>query len=116
MPHRMPLHLEPLTRPFTPVSPSNLDPITSRFQQVSIADFDHLRETLSGHSTPLITPDRQSSFFDEDDDHRREVRADAELPFPVNRDVLKEIVTRKMGANAIYVQFLSSGAQYPAML
>lgn len=111
MPHGIPPHLvDSLSRPFTPVSPSNLDPITARFQQVTIADVNYFQDTLSGSVTPSASAkNAEHSFFDEEDDRRREVRADAERPFPVDRDILREIVHENMGSPVVYLRFLSSG-------
>ena len=122
----MPLrrHLLPIDCPFTPVSPSNLEPLTSRFQQVSLAELAYINEHLSrndthhksGWSTPLTSSaagqrsgDDYFSAFDEEDDKRAEIRADAERPFPVDREVLKELINTHMHSSVIRMQFLSSG-------
>jgi hypothetical protein len=121
----MPLrrHLPPIDRPFTPVSPSNLEPLTSRFQQVSLAELAYINEHLSrndthhrsGWSTPLTSSaagpggDDYFSEFDEDNDKRAEIRADAERPFAVDREVLKELINTYMHSPVVRMQFLSSG-------
>jgi len=128
----MPLrrHLPPIDRPFTPVSPSNLEPLTSRFQQISLAELAHINEHLSRNdihfssdwSTPLTSSaagsrggggDDYFSLFDEEDDKRAEIRADAERPFPVDRQVLKELINNHMHSPVVRMQFLSSGEPRP---
>ncbi len=47
--------------------------------------------------------------FDEQEDRRAEIRADAERPFPVNRSMLKDIIESVLRVEVAYLQFLSSG-------
>lgn len=128
----MPLrrHQQPIDLPFTPVSPSNLEPLTSRFQQISLSELAFINEHLShnnrsGRSTPLITTATRTgsavgtptdgyfsipvAAFDEEDDKRAEIRADAERPFPVDRELLKDIIYQHMHSTVVRMQFLSSG-------
>jgi hypothetical protein len=42
-------------------------------------------------------------------DSLREKRADAENPFPVDRRVLREVVTKKMKVGVVWIKFLNSG-------
>lgn len=125
--------------PLTPVSPSNLEPLTSRFQQVSLSELSFINDHLThnrhdgswpGTPTGNLTPSRglgsaafssslgpgdagDSYFtFDEQDDIRAEIRADAERPFPVDREVLKELILQHMHVYVLRMQFLSSGTFY----
>lgn len=122
---------QPIDGPFTPVSPSNLAPLTSRFQQISLSELAFINEHLShnnksGRNTPLVPTATRTATgsasgtpvdgyfsiptaFDEEDDKRAEIRADAERPFPVDRELLKDIILQHMLLPVVRMQFLSSG-------
>lgn len=124
-----PSHLEPLSTRFQQVSLSELAFINDHLINNDIS--------RSGWSTPLASsalgagssasvPGSASAtgdgyfpvgfqlpavvVFDEEDDKRAEIRADAERPFPVDRRVLKDLIEQHMHSPVIRMQFLSSGA------
>lgn len=123
-----PLNLEPLTSRFQQVSLQELAFINEHLSHndSSTHHFRHhiprTHSSRSGWSTPLAsaslngTPidDYFSSAvgFDEEDDKRAEVRADAERPFPIDRSVLKDIIHHHMRSSVIRMQFLSSGMSW----
>lgn len=43
-------------------------------------------------------------------DRVKEILADGDHPFPVDRRILKDVVRNKMGQEVVRIKFLSSGA------
>lgn len=121
-----PLNLEPLTSRFQQVSLQELAFINEHLSHNDSSSY-HLHHHIprshtsrSGWSTPLASAGANGTLgpiddyfsavaFDEEDDKRAEVRADAERPFPVDRSVLKDIIHHHMCSSVVRMQFLSSG-------
>lgn len=76
----------------------------------------HLLQHLA--DSPPTTPvaftrvDLDQPSTHDPEDILREIRADGDNPFPIDRTVLKKVVEKKMAAQVEAISFLSSGARF----
>jgi len=62
------------------------------------------------HHSHLQTPPSEEEDPLDALDRVREILADGDHPFPVDRKTLKEVMRNKMGQDVVRIKFLSSGA------
>ncbi|CAE6456644.1 unnamed protein product [Rhizoctonia solani] len=83
---------------------------------MALRALDSLRDSHLVPMSPRLEVSQPHSPKPDHEDERREIKADGDNPFPIDRNVLRTVIREKLGCEPLHIRFLSSGTFHKAFL